>query len=263
MADNVQSANASVIDMAASIEAISKSVDMVNNRAYEMEKVNSEAEKSIGRVIHSNEDSVNAIIEINNQMSSCTLAVEKIRSATDMITNIASQTNLLALNASIETARAGEAGKGFAVVAEEIRRLAEQSNQSSKEIMCFVADVVSKVQSWAEYAVETKQIMLDQHDLVKNVSGNMEQLKTSVFGVVLDIVKIVNEIGDLNKAKELILGNISDLAAISEENSAPSQEVASTIESIVCGISGVKNESGNMRDIAKELGVRTYCLTYL
>ena len=67
----------------------------------------------------------------------------KIQEVTSLISSIAEETNLLSLNASIEAARAGEAGRGFAVVAEEIGKLAEQSNQSAKQIEDIIAQLVA------------------------------------------------------------------------------------------------------------------------
>ena len=63
-----------------------------------------------------------------------TIRYKKIHEATAFITSIAEETNLLSLNASIEAARAGESGRGFGVVADQIKKLSEQSNESSKEI---------------------------------------------------------------------------------------------------------------------------------
>lgn len=253
MAESVQSANAEIITMGESIDNIARSASESTEKANALKTGNDEAIKNIESVLESNEHSVEAITQIDEQTRACTDAVESIRSAADVITDIASQTNLLALNASIEAARAGEAGKGFAVVAENIRTLAEQSNSSAQEIGASVSDVISKVQLCAKMAVDAKEMMQEQNELVRGVSDGMHKLGITVDDVVSEIRTVADEANALDEAKKVVLGNITELSAISEENAASAQEVSVNVENVSEGIEGTKDESGNMRKIAEDL----------
>jgi len=247
MAENVQDANSAMINMGNSIDNITNSSKDANSKATKMKESNEKALSDMQQVYSSNMKSVDAITNISKQTEECTDAVEKIRSAAGTIADIASQTNLLALNASIEAARAGESGRGFAVVADNIRILAEESNKSAGEIAKNVQDVVTKVQECANMATDAMQMMEDQKVLVDQVSEGMKELSVVADEVVKEIGNVSDDAAILEKEKEAVLGNISDLSAISEENAASAEEVAASVLNVAENIEGTKEASVKMR----------------
>lgn len=253
MAETVQDANQYVAEMGNSISNVAKIAENTTQSAKNMKTVNDEAMDCIEQVKTGNAKSVEAIDDISRDVADCKSAVEKIASASDLISNIASQTNLLSLNASIEAARAGEAGRGFAVVAENIKQLAEQSKASATEISELVHEIVNKVDKCVSASDEATVLMESEKNLVSTATEKMETLNASVKALVEGIENISEEASALDEAKASVVGNISDLSAISEENAASAQEVTASIETISEGVKGTNDESNQMKGYADKL----------
>lgn len=171
----------------------------------------------------------------------------------DVIRGISDQTNLLALNAAIEAARAGEAGKGFSVVADEIRKLAEQSGSSVKQI----EDIISEVQLGVEDAVRqmdrSKAVSNEQTAALSQTVKAFSDIST-VFTSVSKNIKLVSKAaGILNENATEAGEAITDIASVAEESAANSEELAASAEEQTSTINQVAQSAEYLSKLASQL----------
>ena len=133
-ATETQSVSEAVMQIGEGIEQTNAAVQNLMNYADTMKKAGQAGAESVQDLGNISEKVKAQIAVIYQQTNTTNESAQEIHKATELIASIANETNLLALNASIEAARAGESGRGFAVVAEQIKNLAEQSNESAKTI---------------------------------------------------------------------------------------------------------------------------------
>ncbi len=180
-------------------------------------------------------------------------SAEKISEASSLIASIAQQTNLLALNAAIEAARAGEYGKGFAVVADEIRKLAEQSTEST----IIIDDMVKNLQQDSTDAVKTmgevEAILKEQIDSVNLTEGKYKEISHAIQKAG-EAVETINEAGSMmEKKKDEVLDTIQALSAVAEENAAATQEASAAMEEQTASMEEISNSSKGLSQLSQEL----------
>jgi methyl-accepting chemotaxis protein len=255
-ADAVSNTVLSVDQMASISQTIASQADQGSTFA---EQVTKDATKGValGNAAVSGMDeireTVSLAVEKVGQMSAQSLQIQNILETMEEIT---SQTNLLALNAAIEAARAGEHGRGFAVVATEVRKLAEKSNQSTKEI----AVLISNIQKVIEEAVKAMQISDEQ--VVKGVeratqsNQAMLEIQQAAEALFEKVHAISGGAADLASQSQRIAASIDDIASITEENTAATEEVnASTggmsqqMEQVVDMIHSLNDTAKSMQDL--------------
>ncbi|HWR30057.1 MAG TPA: methyl-accepting chemotaxis protein [Negativicutes bacterium] len=155
---------------------------------------------------------------------------KKIELIADTITNIAGQTNLLALNAAIEAARAGEAGRGFAVVAEEVRKLAEQSNQGAEEVAGLIRKIADSTAAAVATTQQSRTNVQQGVALARNAGSALSKIVLSVSETVSDSNRILDITKSEVASSEQIVALIEDIASINDNNAASAEEVAAAAE---------------------------------
>lgn len=220
-------------------ENMKDSTDYAKNILTQLEEVNRRAEEYID--------------VIANQTNTTNESALRISEATKLITSIAEETNLLSLNASIEAARAGEQGRGFAVVAAEIQKLAEQSDESARQI----EDIIQVLLSDSEKAVETmydvKEIIRAQSEQVEQTDTAFDQINDGVKQSIEGITRISEKAEQLDEARVNVVDVVQSLTAIAEENAAGAQETSASVAEVTSIVEDISSKSQALKEIAKEL----------
>lgn len=225
----------------------------LNDSTNEVEKLKNEGFETLKLLVNNTEATNLTATEIKNTITLTNESAKKIDKASQMIQNIASQTNLLALNAAIEASRAGEAGKGFSVVADEIRKLAEQSNTFSSEIMNDIKELTSKSEHAIDIMAEVNSNLLEQTDSVHITNSKFDGIAKAIEGLKQSINILNQSSQEMRIKKDEIVGVIINLSAISEENAAGTEEAAASIEEQTASMNEIANSSDSLSILAEEM----------
>ncbi|MDZ4200982.1 MAG: methyl-accepting chemotaxis protein [Gallionella sp.] len=221
--------------MAAAMEQLSVSIDQVSEHAgdaHRISQTSSEQASEGGRIIH------NAATEMQNIAVSVNHVAETIRGLEEYSTQIsgivnsireiADQTNLLALNAAIEAARAGEQGRGFAVVADEVRKLAERTSTSTKEI----TGMIGKIQEGTKLAVKEMEVGVVRVGegvvLARQAGDSVSSIRDAAQHAARAVDDITLAIQEQSLAARDIARRIENIAQGTETNSQASSATAAS-----------------------------------
>lgn len=200
-----------------------------------------------------NRKAQNAIDLIYEQTNTTNESAMKIKAATTLITSIAEETNLLSLNAAIEAARAGEQGRGFAVVAEQIQKLAEESNESAKQIGQIIALLMADSEKAVRTMGEVKQVMEDQNENVGMTKERFSEMHDGIDKTIEGIRIIAEKMEKIDNTRINVVDIVQNLTSLAQENAAGTEETSASVTEVGEHMSRISQNAAELRNIADGL----------
>lgn len=255
-AEETQRATENVIQMGEMVEETNAEVEHLYNYANAMKASGEEASRSLKELNGINGKAEESIDLIYQQTNNTNESAMKIREATALITDIANQTNLLSLNASIEAARAGEQGRGFAVVASQIQKLAEQSNDSARQIEEIITLLIEDSNEAVTTMNEVKQIMNEQNKNIHVIEKQFEHLYEQIDMSMNGVGNIADKTQKLDDSRVNVVDIVQNLTAIAQENAASSEETSASVTEVSDIVNQISESVNELRQIAEHLESR-------
>lgn len=242
-----------VDETSAVVEQMSASIQQIASNTNEVYGESAQAAEKAQKGNKSVEEAVSQMAQIAETVNTSAGVVTKlgerskeIGQIVDTISGIAGQTNLLALNAAIEAARAGEQGRGFAVVAEEVRKLAEQSQEAAKQIAMLISEIqgdtekavaamnggTKEVELGAEVVNVSGQAFQDIAATITQVSAKVKEITAAIDQMAIGSQQIVGAVKRIDGLSKKASGEAQTVSAATEEQSASMEEVAASSQAL-------------------------------
>jgi twitching motility protein PilJ len=232
-ADEVTNTSVAVEEMAASMSQVSKNAEASAEAARRAIEIAQNGDKSVRDTSEAMERINSAVQRTAEKMRTLARRSTEISEIINLINDVAAQTNLLSLNAAIEAAHAGEAGLGFTIVAEEIRKLAERSARSTRDVSKLIKAIQDETQ-------EALAAMEDGMNVVREGSALSEQARQSlqgISGVVSQSARLIEEISAASeeqaKTTRNMAGAMQMVSGVALDTSAGARRAAKTIQGMV------------------------------
>ncbi|MEN0650519.1 methyl-accepting chemotaxis protein [Caldifermentibacillus hisashii] len=243
----------SVVLLNQSILKIHEHNNSINEMANNSETATLRGNKIVKKLKETNSIAVHASTEASKGVTNLSHKIQDISHITDTIEDIASKTNLLALNASIEAARAGDNGKGFAVVANEVRKLAEQSNQATKQIQ----EMISLIEVETEKTVLLMGESINQSQELSNSVNATEkeffQISTAILQTKQAVDSLSQELESLTNQSENITDSINNATSVAEQSAASVEAISTAVDEQIVAISNIATSAEKLNNLSYEM----------
>jgi methyl-accepting chemotaxis protein len=242
---NTQEMSASIVQVASNAERVRSESNITDQQVREGRNEVLALSKGMGSIS-------DTVADVVSEMQSLDHASRQIGEILGLIEEIADQTNLLALNAAIEAARAGEHGRGFAVVADEVRKLAENSASSTKQIGTLVADIQRRTSAVLERTARANSLVQNNAESARNVTQMIEAISTRVT----EVAELVSEISiattEQARASEELAKASEQMGAMTHEAAATMREQAVTSNQILENVSEIEQRTAQVARASTE-----------
>lgn len=235
------------------IEIVQENMDVLNGAAKDVSDIKDKGIEALETVVDNTEKNNDNSARVYEVILDTSRHMDKIKEASAQIRNIASQTNLLALNASIEAARAGEAGRGFAVVATEIGNLAGGTNELTARIEEIIQELVQKMEQAVAVINSMQESARKQTDSVTDTKNKFDLIAENIKNMEEHCSQLDESTRRMEESRNVIVGVVSNLSAISEENAACMEEAAASVEEQAKSVESVSESSHRVASLADKL----------
>jgi methyl-accepting chemotaxis protein len=235
-----------IADITVKLSIALENASIMKNRNDSGAKAINELGNNFNQYFKSAEDIEVKVGNLSQNSKSIELILQSINS-------IADQTNLLALNAAIEAARAGEHGRGFAVVAEEVRKLAEQSSSSTKEIQIIVDNIVRDIANIEAVLTTSKDLIGGVKVSLDESESSFKDINASVNNTISQIEGLNTDISEVDRARDTVVRAVETISSTMQQSLASTQEISASTEQQTAATEEINKNIHSLNEMVKSL----------
>ena len=217
-----------VEEMTLTINEVSKNITDTSDAARNAEVIANESNATVNKSIEQISKVSNDVEEVHVIIARLNESSTEITNVVDVIKSVAEQTNLLALNAAIEAARAGEQGRGFAVVADEVRTLAQRTQESTKQIEDIITHFAASTNDAFNLIVHCKQDAQSSVDAASEMTSAIDAIKESITTISMMAAQIASSAEEQVSVAQEISHNVNQISTAADESAVAAQQISAT-----------------------------------
>jgi methyl-accepting chemotaxis protein len=253
ISEDVSSISTSIQDIEQMVNGYAVSTREMNSRSEHTVEIVQNGRSAVERQSEGMKRNIMATEAVAQTIEELNLQAQGISKITRSISEIAEQTNLLSLNASIEAARAGEHGKGFAVVAQEVRKLAEESSASTKEVFNLVRNIEKGIKEAISNMETNKEIVNEQNGLIRETETVFNDIVGSVTFITERISVFASESDTMLQGAQKISSAMESISSVTQQSAAGTEQVSASMTEQIGVVDAMVEQSEQMQATVNRL----------